>query len=113
MNELRFTRRAISDLETASERDEPEIAKFTLVQLAESMRRAATLAGDDGAPPAAKEIAEVLDTLSHEASVVKADLARRSSVKVRTATAPLFPRLTDLSHRLLEIETKQKYVIKE
>jgi len=113
MNELRFARRAISDLETASERDEQEIAKFTLVQLAESMRRAATLAGDDGAPAEAREVVDALDTLSHEASLAKADLARRSSVKVRTATAPLFPRLTDLSHRLLEIETKQKYVIKE
>lgn len=113
MNELRFARRAIADLETASEREEPEIAKFTLVQLAESMRRAATLAVDEGAPTAAREVVEALDTLSHEASAVKADLARRSALKVRTATAPLFPRLTDLSHQLLEIETKQKYAIKE
>jgi hypothetical protein len=113
MNELRFARRAISDLEMASERNEPEIAKFTLVQLAESMRRAATLAGDDGAPAAARAVVDALDTLSREASVVKADLARKSALKVRTATAALFPRLTDLSHQLLEIETKQKYVIKE
>lgn len=113
MNELRATRKAIADVEGAQDRNESEIAKFTLVQLADSMRRAAALARDGGTPIDDGAVIDSLDALSREASAAKADLARRPTVKVRTVTGDLFPRLTELSHRLLEIETTQQYAITE
>lgn len=113
MSELRSTRKAIADVEAATERNEPEIAKFTLLQLADSMRRAVALARDHGSPDTDEAVIEALDTLSREASTAKADLARRPTVKVRTVTGAMFPRLSELSHRLLDIETTQKYAITE
>lgn len=113
MNELRSIRSAIHDVQGSTDRNESEIAQFTLIRLADSMRRAATLARDHGTPKTDGEVLTLLDTLSRDASAAKADLARRPSVKVRTVTADLVARLTDLSHLLLEIETSQQYVITE
>ncbi len=113
LNELRSTRKSIADVEGARDRNEAEAAKFTLVQLADSMRRAATLVRDGGTPISDQALVSTLDTLSREASSAKAELARRTTMKVRTATESLFPQLTELSHLLLEIETTQQYTLTE
>lgn len=111
MNELRSIRKAIADVEMAAERNEVEIAKFVMVQLAENMRKAAVLARDVGTPKTGEEIVSCLDTLSRETSHTKASLARKSSAKVGTVTQSLLPKLAELSHSLLEIETRQKYAV--
>lgn len=113
MNEFAAVRQAAGHVETATETDNVEVAKFALVQLADAMRRGVTLARDDGSPSVDPELIKMLDSMSKLASSAKAELAKRKNPKVRTHTGALLPTLTDLSHSLLDIETTQKYVLNE
>lgn len=113
MNEFAVVRQAAAHVESATEADNVEVAKFALVQLADAMRRSVTLARDQGSPSVDAKLIEVLDHTSKLASTVKADLAKRKTPKVRTYTGVLLPTLTELSHSLLDIETAQKYVLTE
>jgi hypothetical protein len=111
-NEFRLVREAIQDVEAATEDNNPEVAKFVLVQLAEGLRRAVTLARDTGSPEVAADLLEKLDNASRGASTAKAELSKRATPgKVRTYTGALIVQLNEITHYLVEFETIQKYAV--
>ncbi|AOX44411.1 hypothetical protein [Microbacterium sp. BH-3-3-3] len=111
VHEFTSVRQAVSHVVSATETNNPEVAKFALVELSEAMRRGGTLAREDGAPIVSADIISQLETTSKLASIAKADIARRSNPKVRTYTGELLEPLTDLSHSLLDFVTAQKYAL--
>jgi|GEM_PF-5003857 hypothetical protein len=111
VHEFGAVRQAVSHVINATETNNPEVAKFALVELSEAMRRGGALAREDGAPLISTEIISQLETTSKLASVAKADIARRTNPKVRTYTGELLEPLTDLSHSLLDFVTAQKYAL--
>lgn len=113
INEFSTVRQAAAHVERATEDDNVEVAKFALVQLADAMRKSATLANDAGSPAVPRSVIDLLDSTSKAASAAKAELAKKTSPKVRTHTGGLLPQLTELSHALLEFETAQKYALTE
>lgn len=113
VHEFTSVRQAVSHVINATETNNPEVAKFALVELSEAMRRGGALAREDGAPLVSDKIISQLETTSKLASVAKADIARRANPKVRTYTGDLLEPLTDLSHSLLDFVTTQKYALEK
>lgn len=113
VNEFGVIRQLANQVIAATEANNVEVAKFMLVQLSDSMRRATVLARDKAGPTVSDAIVTLLDGVSRQASSAKAELAKRATPKVRTYTAELLPQLADVNHALLEFETFQKYALNE